>query len=54
MTEIDYTPFNKWQMGNCARCGMPALCEARINNIKLLEAGILEPLANPCPLKVES
>lgn len=49
---IDHTPFNTWQMANCAGCGMPSPCEVRENNIKLLEAGILEPFAAPCPLKV--
>ena len=53
MSELDYTPFNKWQMGNCAGCAMPAECEVRANNIKLLEAGVSDTLSKPCPLKVD-
>jgi hypothetical protein len=48
----DFTPFNVWQMRNCAGCAVPEPCERRASYVKVFgEKGSIA-LIRECPLKV--
>jgi hypothetical protein len=51
--ELDYTPFNKWQMPNCASCCIPSPCEKRaeiITNFEKLGSTALKECPDKVPL----
>ena len=49
--ELDYTPFNKWQMPNCASCRIPNPCEKREGILKNFEK-LGSTALKECPDKV--
>lgn len=49
---IDFTPFNVWQMRNCAGCAVPEPCERRASYVKVFEEQGPVALIDNCPKKV--
>ena len=54
MTDPQYTPFNLWQMRNCAACSIPEPCEKRRIFLEKFERNGSIALIKECPEKVPS
>lgn len=55
MTDIDWIPFNSWQLKNCATCSVPDPCPFRVSTYADYEQHGHAALAGipQCPQKKE-